>query len=54
VTEKTTFNYKPFRDLAELRDRRVISREHFILNWGLAQKDQCITPQAWCGKDRRK
>jgi hypothetical protein len=35
-------NWKPFFDLAELFNNGVISREHLILNWGLAQRDQGI------------
>jgi hypothetical protein len=40
-TAKKT-NYAPFFNLANLRRRGVISREHFILDWGLAQRDQGI------------
>jgi hypothetical protein len=35
-------NWKPFFDLAKLFHRGVISKEHLILNWGLAQQDQGI------------
>jgi hypothetical protein len=35
-------DYLTFRILAELRGRGAISREHFILDWGLAQRDQGI------------
>jgi hypothetical protein len=40
---KDSINYKPFRDLADCRRRDVLSREHFIVSWGNAQRDQGIT-----------
>jgi hypothetical protein len=42
MTKKAEINWKPFRELAGLRQRDVISREHFIQNWALAQRDQGI------------
>jgi hypothetical protein len=36
------FNYKPFRDLAGFLQRGLLSREHFIVNWRNAQRDQGI------------
>jgi hypothetical protein len=43
-------NYKPFLDLIKLRQSRVISEGHFILDWRLAQRDQGIVPPGWRGK----
>jgi hypothetical protein len=41
---KKRIDYRPFHVLAELFRRGVVSREQFILEWGLNQQDQGITP----------
>jgi hypothetical protein len=40
--KNTKINWKPFKQLAEMRGKGAISREHFIANWRVAQRDQGI------------
>lgn len=44
ATKKTEkkINWKPFRDLILIRLNEVITREHFIQNWKLLQRDQGV------------
>jgi hypothetical protein len=46
LPENTVIDYKPFRVLADLKRRNAITREHFILDWKLAQRDQGIRTDA--------
>jgi hypothetical protein len=46
-------NFKPFYQLIHLYAERKMSRQHFILNWGLLQRDMGINlnpvmTRPWC------
>jgi hypothetical protein len=40
--KNTKINWRPFKQLAEMRGKGAISREHFIANWRVVQRDQGI------------